>query len=181
MLLQSFYLRPKQGYLKKKGIRYILNYITTAHQIICHAESEFCYHFLQQYMPEIQPIPQTTYHKCKITFWTSSIFLILDNIQFKSKEKKSRNFFLKMQIFNHCKIFNHILRTTGVVSVQQNYKSHTKIIKRIKNNMNSLLLEYQKSIYYLTSGVTSRGANPVPPVVNIKLSSFSSHQSIRVS
>ena len=47
--------------------------------------------------------------------------------------------------------------------------------------MNSLLLEYQKSIYYLTSGATSRGANPVPPVVNIKLSSFSSHQSIRVS
>ena len=60
----------------------------------------------------------------------------------------------------------------------------TKIIqkiKRIKNHKNSLLLEYQKSIYYLTSGVTSRGANPVPPVVNIKLSSFSSHQSIRVS
>lgn len=34
---------------------------------------------------------------------------------------------------------------------------------------------------YLTSGVTSRGANPVPPVVKIKLSSFSSHQSISVS
>lgn len=47
--------------------------------------------------------------------------------------------------------------------------------------MNSLLLEYEKGTYYLTSGVTSRGANPVPPVVNIKLSSFSSHQSIRVS
>lgn len=34
---------------------------------------------------------------------------------------------------------------------------------------------------FVASGVTSRGANPVPPVVNIKLSSFSSHQSIRVS
>lgn len=32
-----------------------------------------------------------------------------------------------------------------------------------------------------TSGVTSRGAKPVPPVVRIKLSSFSSHQSTSVS
>ncbi len=32
-----------------------------------------------------------------------------------------------------------------------------------------------------TSGVTSRGAKPVPPVVKIRFSSFSSHQSIRVS
>lgn len=42
-------------------------------------------------------------------------------------------------------------------------------------------LKYENDKYYLTSGVTSRGANPVPPVVKIKLSSFSSHQSIRVS
>lgn len=58
------------------------------------------------------------------------------------------------------------------LSAQQNYKNHNKKIKGLKIHMNSLLLEYQKSIYYLTSGVTSRGANPVPPVVNIKLSSF---------
>lgn len=36
-------------------------------------------------------------------------------------------------------------------------------------------------VHASTSGVTSRGANPVPPVVRIRLSSWSSHHSKRVS